>query len=160
MKKLIIKGNSDIKSIGILWGITGAFFIILTIFLSIKNGSLSSQPLFYSGVAWTIALVAALENSVHYIIDEKGITRKSPLRSSSFQWEEFKFISDFYQNGLIKGTDHWIICSKHSRPLTSDGKADRNYRWSRKDSVLIRWRDDEFYREFLSYCGGERDIHE
>lgn len=160
MKKLIIKGHRDIKNIGILWGVAGTFFIILTIFLSIKNGSLSSQPLFYGGVAWIIALVAAWENSVSYIVDEKGITRKTPLRRQSFQWEDFKFISDFYQNGLIKGTDHWIICSKHSKPLTSDGKADRNYRWSRRNSVLIRWRGEEFYREFLSYCGGERDIRD
>lgn len=157
MKKMIIKGHKDIKSIGIIWLAAGIFFVILTIILTVRDGSFNSQPLFCGIASFIIALVAAWENSTVYIVDEKSITRKTLFREQSFKWEEFKFIGDFYQNGIIKGTDHWMICSTHPKPLTDKGTDDRNYRWSRRDSILIRWRGEEFYREFLSCCGGERD---
>ena len=73
-------------------------------------------------------------------------------------WDEFMFIAHYYQyTRLGAGVDNWIICSTHPKPLTDKGKDDIFYKWSESDTILIRWRGEEFYREFLSYCGGERD---
>lgn len=157
-KPMIIKGHKDDKSLSIITCVSGVAFLVFSVFSSVKNGKTAPEFILAFGFI-LVSLISVLRYNTKYVVDEAGITRKKPFRrEQSFMWNEFMFIAHYYQHTRLgAGVDNWIICSTHPKPLTDKGKDDIFYKWSESDTILIRWRGEEFYREFLSYCGGERD---
>lgn len=95
----------------------------------------------------------------YYTLDEKGITEHFLSRSRTFLWSECRFINQIgVQSYAVRIKT--IICSKSGLPYEISDKKIGSYRWPKKETMCIRNRDDEIYREFLIWCGGERDIRE
>lgn len=102
-----------------------------------------------------------------YELTAKGITQTVLFVKRHFLWDEFKFIGVQRIIGgfVVSGTNSsFIRCSTAVLPKTMDNEQfQRKICWSPTKTITIELPDkngDEFYREFLSYCGGERDIRE
>lgn len=102
-----------------------------------------------------------------YTLDYDGITQKCIFIFREFKWESFKYIG---VQKLTGGTTRaggyclQIRCSTVSLPKSmSIEQFEKKMYWRPSKTITIPWPDkngDKFYREFLSYCGGERDIRE
>lgn len=101
-----------------------------------------------------------------YYIDYEGITQKAFFVERHFYWKDFKFIGKHETHGSFGSSRPGIclICSTVALPkeMTKKKLAKKTY-WPPSKTINIEWphkNEDRFYSEFLSYCGGERDIRE
>ena len=125
----------------------------------------------YSGTLFLIAffiLVLALmftKAFSTYYLDYDGITQKCFFATRYFAWKDFKFIGKNRDVGGNRPAPALSIrCSTVPLPknLTAKELEKKSY-WPPSRTITIEWPEkggDEFYREVLSYCGGERDIRE
>lgn len=101
-----------------------------------------------------------------YTLDHDGITQKCVFFSRRFEWDSFKYIGVQKLRtwtSPVPYTLH-IRCSTISLPksMSIEQFEKKMYWWPSKTITIIcpDKNSDNFYREFLSYCGGERDIRE
>ncbi len=95
----------------------------------------------------------------YYTLDKKGITEHFLSRTRTFRWDECRFIKQINIRSFRTGIQT-IVCSKSGLPYGMLESKIYSYRWPRNDTMLISNRPDSVYREFLIWCGGERDIRE
>lgn len=100
-----------------------------------------------------------------YYLDYEGITQKCFFVTRHFYWKDFKFVGKQLEAGSgMNVRSVQIRCSTVPLPkeMTAKELEEKVY-WPPSKTITIEWRQkggDEFYQEFLSYCGGERDIRE
>lgn len=106
-----------------------------------------------------VTFVALKEALTYYTLDGEGITEHFLSRTRTFRWDECRFIKKIKRKhyGRINGT---IVCSKSGLPVHISERKICSYQWPEKNTMFIVDRSDEIYREFLTWCGGERDIRE
>lgn len=102
-----------------------------------------------------------------YTLDYKGITQKCVFFTRRFEWDSFKYIG---VQRLTKGgtmgasPSYFIRCSTLALPKTmAEKELEEKLYWRPSKTITLPWPDkngDELYRNFLSYCGGERDIRD
>lgn len=95
----------------------------------------------------------------YYTLDEEGITEHCFSKTRTFLWSECRFIKRT-QVEASRGYVEVIICSKIGLPAGMSDRKSYNYKWPNKETMRISNCTDEIYREFLTWCGGERDIRE
>lgn len=100
-----------------------------------------------------------------YYLDYEGITQKCFFLTRHFYWKDFKFIGIHEIAGVSDAPRSCHIrCSTVPLPKNLTAKElEKKTHWPPSKTITIEWRykgGDEFYREFLSYCGGERDIRD
>lgn len=102
-----------------------------------------------------------------YTLDHDGITQKCVFFSRRFEWDSCKYIGVqklFVAATRIGGYSLQIRCSTISLPKSMTVEQfERKWLWrpSKTITISLPYKNrDEFYREFFSYCGGERDIRE
>ena len=100
-----------------------------------------------------------------YYLDYEGITQKCFFLTRHFYWKDFKYIGMHEMVGVSSTGRSWHIrCSTRPLPKNLTAKElQKKLYWPPSKTITIEWPEkggDEFYREFLSYCGGERDIRE
>ena len=102
-----------------------------------------------------------------YTLDYQGITQKCVFFTRRFKWDSFKYIG---VQRLTKGgkmttsSSYYIRCSTLALPKNMTEKEfEKKLYWWPSKTITLPWPDkngDELYRNFLSYCGGERDIRD
>ena len=99
-----------------------------------------------------------------YYLDYEGISQKCFFVTRRFCWGDFKFICKHRIVSSGNGMQCHIRCSTVPLPKEMTVKElEKKIYWPPSKTITIEWPHkggDEFYREFLSYCGGERDIRE
>lgn len=100
-----------------------------------------------------------------YYLDYEGITQKCLFVERHFAWKDFKFIGKHEMVGVSRGArSRQIRCSTASLPKNLTAREfEKKLYWPLTKTITIEWPEkggDAFYQEFLSYCGGERDIRE
>ncbi len=100
-----------------------------------------------------------------YYLDYEGITQKCFFLTRHFYWKDFKYIGMHEMVGVSSTGRSWHIrCSTRPLPKNLTAKElQKKLYWPPSKTITIEWPEkgcDEFYREFLSYCGGERDIRD
>ena len=97
-----------------------------------------------------------------YYLNYEGITQKCFFVTKHFGWDEFKFIGKqrMPARGRFSTPSTWIRCSTMALPENLTVKQFEKMNWPILKTMTIEWHGDQFYQEFLSYCGGERDIRD
>lgn len=142
------------------------FFVgiyILVGYPLIEDGSVSSTAVGGATIICTsiIFIIGVFTKAFStYWLDYEGITQKCFFVERYFCWKDFKFI----RAHKIWGGMRWLRCSTVALPTNMTEKEfEKKTHWSLRGTITIEFpheNGDEFYREFLSYCGGERDIRE
>ena len=159
MIAIIIKGRKEVIPIAIIYTI----LTMLCVFFMASGSDESHNYLLLILIlisAWIAGVCFLLkELFVVYTIDEKGITEKVFSKSRTFQWQECKYIMrTSIQGSLSRTTTQAIICSKCALPPDLSAQKIPTYHWPKQDTMRILNADDRIYNDFLSWCGGERDI--
>lgn len=138
-------------------------FAVLVLIAAIYTDSTSGPKLFGILLVVVIALhvtfVALKEALTYYILDENGITEHFLSRTRTFSWDECRFIKRIGRKRYERTIDT-IVCSKSGLPANISERKVCSYRWPEKNTMFIVGRSDEIYQQFLTWCGGERDIRE
>lgn len=117
------------------------------------------------GLTWMIGMFTKAFST--YYIDYEGITQKCFFVKRHFYWEDFKFIGEHEMSGGFwsTGGKSWALrCSTIALPKNMTEKEfKKKAYWPPSKTITIDFPEkniEQFYQEFLSYCGGERDIRE
>lgn len=99
-----------------------------------------------------------------YTLDYQGIIQKCVFFTRRFEWDSFKYIGLQRLNGSGPRIYYYIRCSTLALPKTMTEKEfEKKKYWRPSKTITIippNKNGDELYRNFLSYCGGERDIRD
>lgn len=103
------------------------------------------------------SILLVKQRFTYYVLDKDGITEYFFSRSRTFLWDECRFIKKVGISSL-GSVNTAIICCKESLPVGISARQLLSYHWPKEKTILIGNRPDSVYREFLIWCGGERDI--
>lgn len=126
--------------------------------------TLSAMKFFIVFIIIILVLMFSSAFSTYYL-DYDGITQKCFLVTRHFDWKDFKFIGKKRDIGGSRPAPALSIrCSTVPLPKNMSAKEfDKKSYWPPSKTITIEWPNkggEAFYQEFLSYCGGERDIRE
>lgn len=149
-----------LKSDTVMWLIMAFLVLPASIMCMIQKDSDIKIGGFYFFAICCVYLPLLFDVSFSmYYVDKDGIREENFLTSRSFSWNDFKFIG--YQR-YTKGSKHsfHILCLTKALPRDMTQEKFQKTFFRRKYAITLRYRNEDFYQEFLYYCGGERDIRE
>ena len=139
------------------------FVVFVLLIIAAYTDSISGPKLFGIFLAVVMALyvtfVALKEALTYYTLDGEGITEHFLSRTRTFRWDECRFIKRIGRKRYERTIDT-IVCSKSGLPANISERKISSFQWPKKNTMFIVGRSDEIYQEFLTWCGGERDIRE
>lgn len=142
------------------------FLLLLTVLLNLTYlKEMRLHQRIYIIILYLIGLVFLFTRAFStYYLDHTGITQKCFFITRHFDWKEFKFIKRQEMAGNGGGRTIVIRCSTAALPKSITAKElETKVFWPPSKTITIEWPNkggEAFYQEFLSYCGGERDIRE
>lgn len=153
------------KATTIIWFCFLMIFPLVKLFVW-ENEQVTAIWLMISALA--LLIVSFTSAFSVYTLDNEGITQKCVFFTRRFPWSSFKFIGvqKLTRGGgaMAGGSNYLIRCSITALPKSlTERQLEKKLYWRPSTSISIPLPDkngDEVYREFLSYCGGERDIRE
>lgn len=155
-----IEGTKGVFSVVILVWLVAPIIPIVAWFDDPDNLGATVFCIFLAvSISLSVTFVAVKEALTYYTLDENSITEHFLSRTRTFRWDECRFIKKIKRKyyGRISDT---IVCSKSGLPVHISERKICSYQWPEKNTMFIVDRSDEIYQEFLTWCGGERDIRE
>lgn len=161
------------KSTVFAWWFCWIFFFVGIYFIVawplIEDGAVSHTAV--GGVALicisTCVIIVMFSHAFStYYLDYEGITQKAFFVERRFYWKDFKFIGKHETSGGFWSSRRGLClrCSTVALPKNMTKKElEKKTHWPLSTTITIEWphkNEYQFYQEFLSYCGGERDIRE
>ena len=83
-----------------------------------------------------------------YYVDKDGIREENFLTSRSFAWSDFKFIGYQRYTEGARNSFH-ILCLTKALPKDMTQEKFQKTFFRRKYAITLRYRNEEFYQEFL-----------
>lgn len=119
-----------------------------------------AEALFYIILCIACALCAVCKMFRYWEVDGLGVTVYLLWSSKHLLWSEMKYIGLWTEGtfGPFQQSRTYIVCSKSCFPQNKTKGQLRAYHWPRSQTILIPHQTDQLYFEFLTYCGGERNI--
>lgn len=119
-----------------------------------------AEASFYAVLCVVFALYTVVKMLRYWEVDEVGVTEHLLWFSKRLLWSEMKYTGLWTEGSFtVRGFPRtYIVCSKSCFPQNKTKDQLRAHHWPRSQTILIPHQTDQLYFEFLTYCGGERNI--
>ena len=151
--------KSAFPVIVIIWAVSAAIPVVSFCTDPDNLGAIVFCVLLALAMALPASYLLIKQGLTYYTLDGDGITEHFFSHTRTFRWDECRFIKQVYLRSRYNSVKT-IVCCKSGLPYGMPESKIYSYHWPNKDTIRIGNRPDSVYQEFLTWCGGERDIRE
>lgn len=135
------------------------FMVLIPVFIwALLNGH--AEGLFFIVLCAVMVVRSVFMLFRYWEVDKIGVTEHLLWFSKRLLWSEMKYTGLWTEGSFtVRGFPRtYIVCSKSCFPQNKTKDQLRAHHWPRSQTILIPHQTDQLYFEFLTYCGGERNI--